>query len=112
MGNYFFGIATGLYCYYALNVKMPSKRVQRFILAGAYIAPVIAVITVGSHYFFYAYDFEKPSIWMALFAMLTKNIWGFFGVFCTCSMVLKIESMYHRYFFGCNSNQIQDLFYV
>lgn len=73
---------------------MPSKGVQKFILAGAYLAPVIAVITVASHYFFYAYDFEKPSIWMALFAMFTKNVWGFFGVFCTCAMVLKIESMY------------------
>lgn len=92
MGNYIFGMITGLYCFYALNVKMPSERVKKFILAGAYIAPVFSTFIVGLHYLFYNYDFEKPSIWMACFAMLTKNLWGFFGVFCTCAMVLKIES--------------------
>lgn len=92
MGNYIFGMMTGLYCFYARTVKMPSERTKRFILIGAYVIPVVSFFIVGFHYVFYAYDFEKPSIWNACFAMLTKNLWGFFGVFCTCSMVLKIES--------------------
>lgn len=92
MGNYIFGIIAGLYCFYARTVKMPSKRTQKFLLIGAYVAPVLAAVVVGGHYIFYAHDFEKPSIWMACFAILTKNLWGFFTIFCTCSFILKIES--------------------
>lgn len=92
MGNYIFGMITGLYCYYARTVKMPSECTKKIILAGVYLMVVISVVVVACHYFFYVNDYEKPSLWQAAFAMLTKNIWGLFGVFCTCAMVLKIES--------------------
>uniref|UniRef100_A0A336N0M2 CSON013311 protein n=1 Tax=Culicoides sonorensis TaxID=179676 RepID=A0A336N0M2_CULSO len=94
MGNYFFGIATGLYCHYARTVKMPGPKMRKFILIGAYLMPILCAFVITLHYFFYANDFEKPSIWMALMSILTKNLWSYFCVFCTCAMVLKIEKFF------------------
>lgn len=32
-----------------------------------------------SGYIFFAYDFEKPAIWIGIYAAITKSIWGVFG---------------------------------
>lgn len=42
-----------------------------------YICLVIALSTIASNYIFYAYDFEKHSLWTALTAAFLKHIWGF-----------------------------------
>lgn len=36
----------------------------------------IGVLTILSGHIFYVYDFQKPSIWIAIYASITKNIWG------------------------------------
>lgn len=39
----------------------------------------IAFSSLYSGAIFYAYDFEKPAIWIALYASSLKCIWGIFG---------------------------------
>lgn len=93
MSTYLFGICNGVFCHHILSNKIRlSKAKQRFILWGAYIAPFVATIVVGCHYYFYAYDIPKPSIFHALFSILTRNVWGLFASFSTAAYVLKYES--------------------
>lgn len=40
--------------------------------------PISFAILV-SGYIFYAYDFEKPAIWIGIYAAVTKSAWGVFG---------------------------------
>lgn len=93
MSTYLFGICNGVLCHHirSKNIRL-SKATQRFILWGAYIAPLIATAVVACHYYFYAYDIPKPSLFHALFSILTRNVWGLFASFSTAAYLLKIES--------------------
>lgn len=56
------------------------SRLQLFQLAW-YSALPLAIGLLLSAYVFYAYDFEKPAVWIALYAAFSKNLWGvIFGV--------------------------------
>lgn len=93
MSTYLFGICNGVFCHHirSKNIDL-SKGVKRFILWGAYVVPLIASILVACHYYFYAYDIPKPSLFHALFSILTRNVWGLFASFSTAAYLLKIES--------------------
>lgn len=41
-----------------------------------YICVVLGFVTILSAYFFYKYDFAKPSIWIAVMAIILKHSWG------------------------------------
>lgn len=42
-----------------------------------------------SGYIFYAYDFEKPAIWIAIYAAVMKNLWGAFGTILVVGAALN-----------------------
>lgn len=48
---------------------------QLFLLAW-YSALPLAIMVLLPAYIFYAYDFEKPAIWIAIYAALSRNLWG------------------------------------
>lgn len=93
MSTYLFGICNGVFCHHirSKNIQL-SKAAKRFILWGAYVTPLVAAYVVALHYYFYAYDIPKPSLFHAFFSILTRNVWGLFASFSTAAYLLKIES--------------------
>lgn len=39
----------------------------------------IAFLGLYSGHYFYAYNFEKPAVWIAVYAACMKSLWGVFG---------------------------------
>uniref|UniRef100_A0A336LLI2 CSON014430 protein n=1 Tax=Culicoides sonorensis TaxID=179676 RepID=A0A336LLI2_CULSO len=62
-GNYFIGILAG-YLYHVINrsTYQPSQRTRTFL-----------------RYTFI--HFEKPALWIAIYAIISKNMWGYIGTF-------------------------------
>lgn len=56
----------------------------------------IGLAIILSSYMFYVYDFEKPSLWIALYSVLTKNIWGAFGAILMFAFVGDKKCKYNE----------------
>jgi peptidoglycan/LPS O-acetylase OafA/YrhL len=54
-----------------------------------YICVVLGFATVLSAYFFYKYDFAKPSLWIAVMAVLLKHSWGFLVAFVLLGLIYQ-----------------------
>lgn len=79
-GNYFIGIVLGLAYNKFKSQNQKSSFVNSILLKFFwYGMVVIGVAVILSSYMFYANNFEKPSLWISLYSVLTKNIWGAFG---------------------------------
>lgn len=92
-GNYFVGMVIGL-MYHDVKKRNLDVRNSKLMLFALYGAPIVGYLIILSSYFFYAYDFEKPSLWMALYSVVTKNIWGAFGAILMFAFVGKLGSKY------------------
>ncbi|XP_063697875.1 nose resistant to fluoxetine protein 6-like [Culicoides brevitarsis] len=91
-GNYFVGILIGL-MYHDFKKRNLDVRKNKWMLLTWYIYPFVGYLMVLSSYLFYAYDFEKPSIWMSLYSVVTKNMWGAFGAILMFGFVGKLGSV-------------------
>lgn len=49
----------------------------------------IAIGALLSGYPFYENDFEKPSLWIAIYSAFGKNVWGFFGATVVTGIALN-----------------------
>lgn len=52
-----------------------------------------------STYMFYAYDFEKPAIWIAVYSCLFKNFWGAFGAILMFGLIGRVGGIVREFFF-------------
>lgn len=48
---------------------------------------------------FYAYEFEKPAVWIAIYACVYKNVWGIFGAVLTFGLIGGIGGAFRNFFF-------------
>ncbi|XP_063698274.1 nose resistant to fluoxetine protein 6-like [Culicoides brevitarsis] len=79
-GPYFIGISFGLLYHPMKNSQILTKIKYKLAYYMWYVLPIFAVLSMLSTQLFYEYDFEKPSIWMSVYAMFTQNIWGLTAV--------------------------------
>lgn len=47
---------------------------------------------------FYAYEFQKPAIWIAIYASLSKNIWGMMGAVMMFGFIGKLGGFIRDFF--------------
>uniref|UniRef100_A0A182JNH6 Acyltransferase 3 domain-containing protein n=1 Tax=Anopheles christyi TaxID=43041 RepID=A0A182JNH6_9DIPT len=79
-GSYLAGLIAGLLYHRLKRAGFDAHR-HRGFRALWYISLPTAIVLLLSAYIFYAYDFEKPALWIAAYAALSKNLWGaLFGV--------------------------------
>uniref|UniRef100_A0A4Y0BK97 Acyl_transf_3 domain-containing protein n=1 Tax=Anopheles funestus TaxID=62324 RepID=A0A4Y0BK97_ANOFN len=79
-GSYLAGLIAGLMYHKLKRASFDAMRHRGFLVLW-YTSLPAAVILLLSAYIFYAYDFTKPAIWIAVYAALAKNLWGaLFGV--------------------------------
>lgn len=77
-GSFVCGMIGGMFYkkFKAENTKMWKKSTLIIMLWYAMIPT--AVVLLLSAFIFYEYDFVKPAIWIAFYAALIRNLWGFF----------------------------------
>ncbi|XP_050072930.1 nose resistant to fluoxetine protein 6-like [Anopheles maculipalpis] len=79
-GSYLAGLMAGLMYHRLKRADFVAVRHKGFLVLWHASLPA-AIVLLLSAYIFYAYDFEKPTIWIAIYAALSKNLWGaLFGV--------------------------------
>ncbi|XP_055629971.1 nose resistant to fluoxetine protein 6-like [Toxorhynchites rutilus septentrionalis] len=74
-GSYLAGLIAGL-AYMKLKRSECDVRRHKLFLIAWYSGLPLAIMLLLSAYIFYAYDFEKPAIWIAIYAAFSKNLWG------------------------------------
>ncbi|XP_058123495.1 nose resistant to fluoxetine protein 6 [Anopheles ziemanni] len=80
IGSYLAGLIAGLVYHKLKRANFEAAHHKTFRILW-YASLPVAIGLLVSAYIFYAYDFEKPAIWIALYASLSKNLWGaLFGV--------------------------------
>lgn len=70
---------------------------QSFVIAFYSLLP-IGLLAFFAAYPFYAYDFEKPAIWIAVYASLSKNIWGMMGAVMMFGFIAKMGGFVRDFF--------------
>uniref|UniRef100_A0A182UXI0 Acyltransferase 3 domain-containing protein n=1 Tax=Anopheles merus TaxID=30066 RepID=A0A182UXI0_ANOME len=79
-GSYLAGLIAGLLYHRLKRANFDAVRHRGFRTLW-YVSLPTAIVLLLSAYIFYAYDFEKPALWIAAYAALAKNLWGaLFGV--------------------------------
>uniref|UniRef100_A0A182SBI9 Acyltransferase 3 domain-containing protein n=1 Tax=Anopheles maculatus TaxID=74869 RepID=A0A182SBI9_9DIPT len=79
-GGYLAGLMAGLMYHRLKRADFVAVRHKGFLVLWHASLPA-AIVLLLSAYIFYAYDFEKPALWIAIYAALSKNLWGaLFGV--------------------------------
>uniref|UniRef100_A0A1S4GUV1 Acyl_transf_3 domain-containing protein n=1 Tax=Anopheles gambiae TaxID=7165 RepID=A0A1S4GUV1_ANOGA len=79
-GSYLAGLIAGLLYHRLKRANFDAVRHRGFRTLW-YVSLPTAIVLLLSAYVFYAYDFEKPALWIAAYAALAKNLWGaLFGV--------------------------------
>lgn len=96
-GNYFAGLGMAmLYNNYKKN-RVDVSKYKSFVFI-FYAQFPIGLMAFLSAYLFYAYDFEKPALWIAVFAALSKNIWGILGAFLMFGFIGGIGGIIRNFF--------------
>lgn len=86
-----------LYNYYKKN-RIDVSKYKSFVF-GFYAVFPIGIAAWLSAYIFYNYQFEKPAIWIAVFAAFSKNIWGILGAFLMFGFIGGIGGVIRRLFY-------------
>lgn len=97
-GNYFAGLGMALlYIHYKKN-RVDVSKYKSFVL-GFYAVFPVGLLAWLSAWLFYAYDFEKPALWIAIFAAFAKNIWGLLGAILMFGFIGGIGGVIRRIFY-------------
>lgn len=86
-----------LYNYYKKN-RIDVSKYKSFVF-GFYAVFPVGLVAWLSAMLFYEYEFEKPAIWIAVFAAITKNIWGFLGAILMFGFIGGIGGIIRRTFY-------------
>ncbi|XP_021697471.1 nose resistant to fluoxetine protein 6 [Aedes aegypti] len=97
LGNYLAGMLTGL-VYLNLqknNINPVQKRWFRIVW---FLIVPTAIASLLIHYIFYVNDFEKPSLWMAIYFPVLKYTWGIFSGLFLIGFVYGVAPTMKRIF--------------
>uniref|UniRef100_A0A1S4GUU3 Acyl_transf_3 domain-containing protein n=1 Tax=Anopheles gambiae TaxID=7165 RepID=A0A1S4GUU3_ANOGA len=78
IGCYIGGVVYG-YLYYRVRTSDNKGNRSGFLKFLWYMTVPCGILTLMLSMIFYSYNFEKPSLWIALFFPLHKNAWALFG---------------------------------
>ncbi|XP_063697877.1 nose resistant to fluoxetine protein 6-like [Culicoides brevitarsis] len=97
-GNYFAGLGMALLYNYFKKNRIDISKYKSFVF-GFYAIFPIGLLAWLSAFLFYTYEFEKPALWIALFAVFSKNIWGILGAFLMFGFIGGIGGIIRRMFY-------------
>lgn len=97
LGNYIAGIITGM-IYLNLQKTNTDPAQKKWFRIIWYLTVPTAFASLLSNYFFYEYNFEKPSLWMAAFFPLAKNTWGIYTCVFMIGQTYGISAVLKRIF--------------
>ncbi|XP_063697878.1 nose resistant to fluoxetine protein 6-like [Culicoides brevitarsis] len=97
-GNYFAGLGMALLYNYFKKNRIDISKYKSFVF-GFYAVFPVGLLAWLSAFLFYTYDFEKPALWIALFAVFSKNIWGILGAFLMFGFIGGIGGIIRRMFY-------------
>lgn len=87
-----------IYTHYAKN-RIDIRKSKLFVILFYSIFP-LGVAAWLSAFIFYEYNFEKPSLWIAIFAAFIKNIWGILGAVMMLGFVGKVGGIIRKFFYA------------
>ncbi|XP_052895879.1 uncharacterized protein LOC128303065 [Anopheles moucheti] len=74
-GNYMLGVLTGV-IYTELRKRSINLAESRTFRAVWYATIIVVPLSMLPGYIFYVNDFETPSVWMAVYFVISKNLFG------------------------------------
>ncbi|XP_055623466.1 nose resistant to fluoxetine protein 6-like [Toxorhynchites rutilus septentrionalis] len=96
-GNYLAGMVTGLIYLSLRKNNIDPSQSKWFRILWKMVIP-IAVSSLLVHYIFYVNDYEKPSVWMAVYFTITKNSWGVFSCIFLLGLTFQVAPVVKRIF--------------
>jgi len=95
LGGYFMGFLCGhLYMKVKPSPKAASYSGKLSLELGMWLLIPVAMLVLLSGFIFIKHDFEKPSIWLAIYAGLYKNLWILICAGFVCCMCFKVGCKY------------------
>lgn len=99
-GNYFIGVLSG-FLYYKYR-DMPSKdKLLKTIRILFYICVVVGIINFQMSCIFYFFKFEKPAIWISIYAIIARHLWGVSGIILMFASMFKATSKLDEVLLSC-----------
>ncbi|XP_053687401.1 nose resistant to fluoxetine protein 6-like isoform X2 [Sabethes cyaneus] len=92
MGCYFGGVILGIIYYKQRKLRHSGNKSWYMKLLWYGTAPV-GVLCLMSNSIFYLYNFEKPSIWMAIYYPIMKNMWVFLGAMMLYGIIYEYSKV-------------------
>lgn len=96
-GSYFIGIVAG-FLVYQFRKKTLDARTKRTLAYMFWFIPILGVANMGISNIFYYYDFEKPAIWISIFCIVSRLIWGLLGFVLIFAAIFKASKFVNRIF--------------
>lgn len=96
-GSYFIGILAG-FLFIQLREKTLDAKAKRMLGYSFWLVPVLGVINVELSNIFYLIEFEKPAIWISVFAIISRIIMGLLGFIMIFSAVFKASKFVNKIF--------------
>lgn len=88
-GSYVAGVIAG-WMYFKLRTNKIELRNNR-VFYGAWVAVIPSAIAfLLSGFIFNEFQFEKPALWIAIYASLSKNLWGIFSAMFITGMAIGV----------------------
>lgn len=74
-GSYLIGMITA-FIYHEIKERKYDVRQSKLFMSLWYLHYPILFVLLSTSYFYFTYNFEKPSIYLALYSAIYKNAWG------------------------------------
>lgn len=89
-GNYFIGVLAG-FIYYKMRNSDLNEEFLRKLRKIFYIIVIIGFMNFEMSAIFYFNKFEKPSIWISIYAIISKHLWGVQGILLILVILFKAK---------------------
>uniref|UniRef100_A0A182WLD6 Acyltransferase 3 domain-containing protein n=1 Tax=Anopheles minimus TaxID=112268 RepID=A0A182WLD6_9DIPT len=97
VGNYMLGVLTGII--YTELRKRSINLAESKVFRAVWYATILAVpLTMLPSYAFYVNDFETPSVWMAIYFVLSKHLYGIGGGIVILGSIYGVNGVLQRIF--------------
>lgn len=97
-GNYFAGLGMALFYLHLKKNRIDISKYKSFTFLFYAIFP-IGLLSWLSAYLFYTNNFEKPAIWLAIYAAVSKNVWGILGAVMGFAFLAGVGGIIRRIFY-------------
>lgn len=96
-GSYFIGIVAG-FVVHKLRAKTITPREKRILGYMFWLVPTMGVLNMEVSNIFYFFEFEKPAVWIAVFSIVSRIIWGLIGFVLIFAAIFKASTFVNKVF--------------